>query len=100
MTARFCGAGASPPLRALKVRVLEENSRRPPAGLTVIENDLVVVALRLSVARMTNENAPAASGVPVKAPVAGSSKRPSGGFPESRVQVRGGYPPVAAKVSA
>src|SRR6266436_880080 len=95
----LCGAGVSPPLGAVKFRVLRESSTPAAAGLIVSENDFVSVALVLSVARITNEKAPAACGVPLKVPATPSSKRPAGKVPESSVHVTGGYPPVAAKVS-
>src|SRR5260370_11382525 len=95
----LCGAGVSPPLGALKFRVLRESSTPAAAGLIVSENDLVTVALGLSVARITNQKAPAAVGVPLKVPAAPSSKRPAGRAPESTAQVLGGDPPVASPVS-
>src|SRR5712671_6499215 len=99
ITAMLCGAGVSPPLGAVKFRVLRASSTPAAAGLIVSENDLVTVALVLSVARITNEKAPAAVGVPLKVPAAPSSKRPAGRVPESTSQVMGGDPPVAARVS-
>src|SRR4029077_4206217 len=90
ITAILCGAGASPPLGAVKLKVLRESSTPAAGGLMVSENDLVAVALVLSVARITNENAPAAWGVPVKVPAALSSETPAGRVPESTAQVTGG----------
>src|SRR5258708_31701067 len=93
------GRGWTPPPGAVNIKI--PRGRRPPAaaGLIVSENDFVSVALVLSVARITNEKAPSACGVPLKVPAAPSSKRPAGKVPESRVHVTGGYPPVAANVS-
>src|SRR5580704_16241101 len=99
ITATLCGAGASPPPGAVKLRVFAESNALTPAGLIVSENGLVVVALMLSVTRMANEKVPAACGVPLKVPPAPSSDRPPGRVPESRVQVSGGYPPLAARVT-
>ena len=79
--------------------MLKESSTPAAAVLIVSENDFVTVALVLSVARMTNEKAPAAWGVPVNVPAEGSSEMPVGRVPESIAQVMGGDPPVAARVS-
>src|SRR5438270_12762140 len=90
ITAKLCGGGVSPPLAALKFRALKESSTPAAEGLIVSANDFVAVVFVLSVARITNEKAPAACGVPVNVPAALSSERPGGRVQESTVQLTGG----------
>ncbi len=77
---------------------------RPPvlttigAGATTIESGTVTEALRVSVARATNDAVPAVVGVPVTVPF-GFSVRPAGSAPLSRVQLIAPVPPVAASAA-
>src|SRR5437867_7694464 len=87
ISATLCCAGGSPPAGAAKASEFAEISTGAEA-VTVSVNDLVTVALTLSVTRMTNGNVPAACGAPLSAPVDGLSVRPVGKLPESTGQVK------------
>ena len=65
------------------------------AGLTVIRNCLLSERLFASVTRAVKSKLPAVVGVPVNAPLDGSSEIPAGNAPADTVQVNGAVPPVA-----
>ena len=71
---------------------------RPGCAATTTVSVRLAVCASASVACRVREEDPAAVGVPLTVPVAGSSVRPAGSEPAVRAQVNGPVPPLTTGV--
>ena len=65
----------------------------------VTSNTPVTLLVAVSVTWMVNRKLPAAVGVPLRMPVAGTSVRPPGSVPPATLHVYGGVPAVAWNIA-